>query len=57
MKNIQNIIDRRNDGCFDAKTMLKLVERDIVNAKKCKELDWINDFDGLSITEKTLFFW
>ena len=36
--------------------MLKLVERDIVNAKKCKELDWINDFDGLSITEITLFF-
>lgn len=56
LKNIQNIIDRRNDGCFDAETMLKLVERDIVNAKKCKELDWINDFDGLSITEITLFF-
>ena len=56
LKNIQNIIDRRNDGCFDAETMLILVERDIANAKKCKELDWINDFDGLSITEITLFF-
>ena len=56
LKNIQNIIDRRNDGCFDAETMLKLVERDIVNTKKCKELDWINQFDGLSITEMTLFF-
>lgn len=56
LKNIQNIIDRRNDGCFDAETMLKLIERDIVNAKKCKELDWINDFDGLSIAEIALFF-
>jgi SpoVK/Ycf46/Vps4 family AAA+-type ATPase len=56
LKNIQNIIDRRNDGCFDAETMLKLVERDIVNTKKCKELDWINQFDGLSIAEMTLFF-
>lgn len=56
LKNIQNIIDRRNDGCFDAETMLKLVERDIANAKKCKELDWINEFDGLSIAEIALFF-
>ncbi len=56
LKNIQAIIDRRNDGCFDAETMLKLVERDIINTKSCKELDWINGFDGLSIAEMTLFF-
>lgn len=56
LKNIQAIIDRRNDGCFDAETMLKLVERDLVNCAKCKELDWINGFDGLTIVEMTLFF-
>jgi SpoVK/Ycf46/Vps4 family AAA+-type ATPase len=56
LKKIQNITDRRNDGCFDAETMLKLVERDIINTKSCKELEWINGFDGLSIAEMTLFF-
>ena len=55
LKNIQVIIDRRNDGCFDAETMLKLTDREIVNAKQCKELDWLNGFDDLTITEKTLF--
>ena len=55
LKNIQFITDRRNDGCFDAETMLKLTEREIVNAKQCKELDWINGFDALTIAEKTLF--
>jgi SpoVK/Ycf46/Vps4 family AAA+-type ATPase len=55
LKNIQVITDRRNDGCFDAETMLKLTEREIVNAKQCKELDWINGFDELTIAEKTLF--
>jgi hypothetical protein len=55
LKNIQVISDRRNDGCFDAETMLKLTEREIVNAKQCKELDWINGFDELTIAEKTLF--
>lgn len=55
LKNIQVISDRRNDGCFDAETMLKLTEREIVNAKQCKELDWLNGFDDLTIAEKTLF--
>lgn len=55
LKNIQVITDRRNDGCFDAETMLKLTEREIVNAKQCKELDWLNGFDNLTIAEKTLF--
>lgn len=55
LKNIQVITDRRNDGCFDAETMLKLTEREIVNAKQCKELDWLNEFDDLTIAEKTLF--
>ena len=55
LKNIQVISDRRNDGCFDAETMLKLTEREIVNTKQCKELDWLNGFDDLSIAEKTLF--
>lgn len=55
LKNIQVITDRRNDGCFDAETMLKLTEREIVNAKQCKELDWLNGFDDLTIAEKTLF--
>ena len=55
LKNIQVISDRRNDGCFDAETMLKLTEREIVNTKQCKELDWLNGFDDLTIAEKTLF--
>ncbi len=55
LKNIQVITDRRNDGCFDAENMLKLTEREIVNAKQCKELDWLNGFDDLTIAEKTLF--
>ncbi|WP_297509148.1 ATP-binding protein [Flavobacterium sp.] len=52
---IQELIDKRCEGVFDADTLLKLVENELTTAKKCIELDWLNNFN-LSIVDKTLFF-
>ena len=55
LKLIQEQIDRRSEGYFDAETLIRLVEKEINNAKKCTQLEWINKFN-LNISEKVLFF-
>ena len=55
LKNVNEIFQKRSDGCFDAETMKRLIEREIASAKKCNELDWLNSFSGLSLEEKILF--
>lgn len=55
LKHIQVHFERRNEGCFDAKTFITLVEKEITNANPCNELEWINSFE-LTLSEKSLFF-
>jgi hypothetical protein len=55
LKLIQEHIDRRCEGYFDAETLIRLVEKEISSAKKCTQLEWINKFN-LNISEKVLFF-
>lgn len=54
LKLIQEHIDRRCEGYFDAETLIRLVEKEISSAKKCTQLEWINKFN-LNISEKVLF--
>lgn len=54
LKHVQEHVQRRNDGGFDAETLKKLVEKELTNAKPCKEIEWINSFKELKLSEKII---
>lgn len=56
LQHIQDIMDRRIEGCYDAETLKKLIERELESTKQCDELDWFNQFKEVTLSEKILFF-
>jgi len=55
LKNIHEIYTKRCDGCYDANTLKKLIEKELSSAKKFDELEWLNSFSDLSLEDKILF--
>jgi SpoVK/Ycf46/Vps4 family AAA+-type ATPase len=55
LKNINEIYEKRTSGCYDAETMRKRIEQELSLAKKCDELDWLNNFTELTLEDKILF--
>lgn len=55
LKNINEIFRKRKDGCFDAATLKKLVERELTAATKDESLSWLNSFSDLTHEDKILF--
>jgi SpoVK/Ycf46/Vps4 family AAA+-type ATPase len=55
LKNVNEIFRKRKDGCFDAATLKKLVERELNAAAKDEALNWLNSFSDLSLEDKILF--
>lgn len=55
LKNVNEIFIKRCDSCFDSDTLKKLIEKEILSAKKCNELDWLNSFLDLTLEDKILF--
>ncbi len=56
LKYIEEHLERRFEGCFDAETLKKLIEKELNTAKKCAELEWFCNYSDLSLSEKILFF-
>ena len=56
LKHIQEHLERRFEGCFDAETLKKLIEKELNSANKCAKLDWFNNYSELNLSEKILFF-
>jgi hypothetical protein len=56
LKHIQEHLERRFEGCFDAETLKKLIEKELNSATKCAELEWFNNYSELNLSEKILFF-
>jgi SpoVK/Ycf46/Vps4 family AAA+-type ATPase len=54
LKNIHEIYTKRCDGCYDANTLKKLIEKELSSAKKFDELEWLNSFSDLSLEDKIL---
>jgi|LakMenE18May11ns_1017448.scaffolds.fasta_scaffold9956334_9 hypothetical protein len=55
LKNIHEIYTKRCDGCYDANTLKKLIEKELSSAKKFDQLEWLNSFSDLSLEDKILF--
>ena len=55
LKNINEIYEKRTSGCYDAETMRKRIEQELLLAKKCDELDWLNSFTELTLEDRILF--
>ena len=55
LKNVNEIFRKRKDGCFDAATLKKLVERELSTATKDEALNWLNSFSNLTLEDKILF--
>ncbi len=55
LKNVNEIFRKRKDGCFDATTLKKLVERELSTATKDEALNWLNSFSNLTLEDKILF--
>lgn len=55
LKNVNEIFKKRKDGCFDAETLKKLVERELSAATKDEALNWLNSFSDLTLEDKILF--
>lgn len=55
LKNVNEIFKKRKDGCFDAETLKKLVERELCAATKDEALNWLNSFSDLTLEDKILF--
>jgi SpoVK/Ycf46/Vps4 family AAA+-type ATPase len=55
LKNINEIYEKRTSGCYDAETMRKRIEQELLLAKKCDELDWLNSFTELTLEDQILF--
>jgi SpoVK/Ycf46/Vps4 family AAA+-type ATPase len=55
LKNINEIYEKRTGGCYDAETMRKRIEQELSLAKKCDELDWLNNYTELTLEDKILF--
>lgn len=55
LKNVHEIYTKRCDGCYDANTLKKLIEKELSSAKKCDQLEWLNSFSELSLEDKILF--
>ncbi|MBP6126661.1 AAA family ATPase [Flavobacterium sp.] len=55
LKNVNEIFRKRKDGCFDATTLKKLVERELNAATKDESLNWLNSFSNLTLEDKILF--